>query len=360
MAIYIFLFLCFLIPALQQAITHKRNDFFYVVIIASSIIVAVRYQIGNDWRAYVDYYTGTPGLFDIKFSEYSREWLFFLFFSFFKTFGCPYQVAFFFFSLVTSWVLLYAIKKFYNRYLFLSFLIYFSYHFLQYETNMIRHGMAASWIFLSMYYSSKENLKKYIICVMVAFMFQSIGIIFLPFYWLYRINLNKKWLLVIFGACLFVFISIDLFALVGIAPLFQDNVDYYLNDYYAGKDVTSYGITTGILFNLVIALYARFFALKKEYQESMAVRVAINALLYSFFFALALNSVAIFVERIVGILNMTIIIILPMLMDFINKRYRLLFLCGILAYCIMFFTAIMHTKGGPKDQFQYIPYSYKL
>ena len=361
MLIYIILFILFLIPAIQQALVNKKNILFFVGILLSAILAGVRFRVGNDWPEYVEYYNTLPELDSLKnLSQYRYESLYTILNSLFKTLGFGYQFFFFVFSLITTTVLLYAICKFNKRYLYLSFLIYFSYHFLPYEMNMIRQGIAASWIFLGFYYSSVGDLRKYLLCILVAFLFQSIGILFLPFYWLNRIKWNRKWMLISLGACFFVYLSLDFLSFIDYAPLFQNQINYYATDYYSGQETSSYGITMGLVFNFVVAVFAWQCALKKEYENSMITRVAVNALLYSFIIGIALNNMAIFVERIVGILNMTIIIILPRLIDYFNKRHRFIFLCGIILYCLLFFRATVYTKGGYKDQYQYIPYTYKL
>lgn len=360
MAVYILLFILFLIPAFQESLLKQKNYAFSLVFIFASIIVAVRYQVGNDWSNYVKDYQTTPELSDLKPKHFEREFLYVILVSFFKTIGGGYQILFFFFSILTTGTLLIGIYKFEKKCLFLAFLIYFSYHFLQYEMNMVRHGIAASWMFLAFYYSSQRDFKRYLLYNIIAALFQAFALIFIPFFWLNRINFNWKKLLIITGIGVFVFVSLDLFNVGLTIPFFQNRINYYLDDYYSGTDNTSYGISLGMIFYFVLAIFARFFIFKREYEESMLYRVIINALIYSFVVGVALNSVAIFVERIVGVLNMTSIILLPMIMNRYKKEKKLVIFAFIILYCIFFFRAVLLTPGPMGIGFHYVPYMYKL
>lgn len=360
MTIYILLFILFLIPATQESLYKQKNYFFYFIIFLSSLLVAIRYQVGNDWENYVGYYQDIPDMFHLKLKDFNREFLFVLMVSLFKTIGFGYQILFFAFSIMTSGILLRGIYKFDRSCLFLSFFIFFCYHFIPYEMNTVRHGIATSWVFLAFYYSSQKDLKKYLLLIVIASMFQAFALVFIPFYWLNSLNLNLKTLILFVGGGLFVYASLDLMGIGLALPLFQSNIDYYLNDYYAGEEVVSYGISMGMLFNFILALYARFVIFKREYEESYKYRVIVNSLFFSFIVGLAFNSVGIFVERIVSVLNMTIILLLPMFMYRYKKGSRVLAFGFIVLFCILYYRAILYTAGPQGIGYQYIPYMYKL
>lgn len=362
MIIYALLFFLFLLAALQQTVFKQRTILFALTIVLSAIIVGIRYKVGNDWGEYVDYYKTIPILEHLRnLSYYRYENLYTILNSLFKTAGLGYQFFFFVFSLTTSVILLIAIRNFNRKYIYLSFLIYFGYHFLQYEMNMIRHGMAASIIFLAFYYSAEKKLGRYMLCIFVASMIQLFSLIFIPFYWLNRIRINGKGLLIIMSISIILYVLMDFFSITTSIPLFQHQIEYYLGDFYVNRrDESSYGITVGMVFYFIVGLLARFKYMRFSYENDSQSRVLINLLLFSFIIGLSLNQVGIFVERIVGVVNMSIIVVLPQFLDIFPGKKRMLFLCGIFIYCLWSFNTSVHMKGNNNRVYQFVPYNYHL
>ena len=166
-------------------------------------------------------------------------------------------------------------------------------------------------------------------------------------------------LCIMLGVALTIYLVMDFFSIEFALPIFQHQMDYYLGDFYSDKDESAYGISSGLIFYLIIGVISRFFILEKEYKNNYKIKTVINLLIYSFIVGLALNQIGILVERIVGILNMGCMIVLPLLYDKFRGHLKLICFSCIIVLCVLFFYSSLYTRGG-YNKYQYIPYTYKL
>lgn len=85
----------------------------------------------------------------------------------------------------------------YSPYLFVSVLFYFVHSFLLKEYVQIRAGLSSAICLYSIRYIENRNVRKYILCTIIAMSIQFSSIIFFPLYWLYHLmnHKNDKYLL---------------------------------------------------------------------------------------------------------------------------------------------------------------------
>lgn len=137
----------------------------------------------------------------------------------------------------------------YSDYPIFSLFLFISISFLDVP---LRQVLATSFFIYSFKYILNENLKKYLICFLFAFMFHYSSIIMIPVYFLSRYSFKWYTYIIIF------FLSFFIGQFVNIYSLFGFFLDFFKKSY---GDVDRVGLTTGMLlyvFVFLCCLYGYF------------------------------------------------------------------------------------------------------
>lgn len=361
MTVYIIFLFLFILSSYLEVIHHKHYNWWWIVIFFAIIIVGFRYEVGSDWAGYVSYYD--KNRYDtwntIVNGEFEPMYMILMLFS--KALGFNSQVFLTLFSSISIGVLIIAIKRLCGSYYCTSFLLYYCLHFFQFQFNMIRHGMAASFIVLSIYYVYKHEKKKFLLCILIAFLFHKTAIPFVCLYFFDRFNLSKIRMLFL-GVCAgLIYIYVSVSGLLDALPLFQDKIDYYLYDYYGGHiEDFAYGISLGLLFLCFLSFFARFGPTKSFYDDDNLYKVLVNIAFVAFLISVSFNQIPIIVERYVSILNTVIIILFPYLFyGFKNNKKRFVLWSLIIIYCVLLFSKNLAINPETKTN-QFIPYKMRI
>lgn len=155
--------------------------------------------------------------------------------------------------LIYSFLVLYLIKKaldneqkysIYPWMLFLSIPIFF-FNF----TSLIRQSVAVAIVFYSYKYIKNRNKKKYLTTIFIAYLFHSTALFILPQYFLYRLKLSKRKLLLLFCAS---FLSKPLLIIILKSNLFSKYRIYITNSIGDGGKIIYYLI---ILLGILVLLF---------------------------------------------------------------------------------------------------------
>lgn len=216
------------------------------------IIGGLRFEVGADWYNYEDMFFGNESWSDV-FSS-SKEYLFHVFSYFFKVSFNDYSVFVFAFFLMSFSLKFIFIKK-YSPDIFLSLIIYIYTVFAIYDLNGIRQGMALGVGLLSVKYILDQNLFKFIGMVTIASLFHLSAIILIPFYFLSRMKMTNKQMLISF--LLIFIISLPFRSFLKNSQIIQtlfnsDTFEHY--SVYATS--TDYALDVPII---SIAVFQRFF-----------------------------------------------------------------------------------------------------
>ncbi|MFT0334817.1 EpsG family protein [Bacteroides thetaiotaomicron] len=125
-------------------------------------MVGFRYNIGADWETYVIIYNRQiPSLLDPEY-RILMEPLFWILGSLCKTLGLSYACFFIILSLISFVVLFIVIRRIGCGYIYLPILLYFCLFFCQFQLNIVRHGIMASFVWLAFSYIKECSLKKFV------------------------------------------------------------------------------------------------------------------------------------------------------------------------------------------------------
>jgi len=221
-----------------------KADISILKYIACTIIIFIgglRYEVGADWFAYEKLFDGIESFSDLFL--YREEKLFMIFQYVCKTIFDSY--SFFVFVLFT--LTFYLKFKIFNKYstdVFFSLIIYVYTLFLIYDVNGIRQGMAMTLVLMSITAIKNKNKYLFILLILAACLSHTSALIFVPFYWLSKIQIShKKFLLITFFTLV---ISVVVQKVILNSSLFQyflimdsfSHYSYYLEDDAATKQIS--------------------------------------------------------------------------------------------------------------------------
>ena len=163
--------------------------FLFVSFILPLFISAARYAVGTDYFNYINYYF-IPMLNGGKLPFSSKEYAFILLIKF-ATLINEYQVIFIISSMLILLFIFKGIWKYNSKY---KIYIYIMYIFLIFPTsfNNIRQNISIAILIYNLNSIFEKNLRKYILFSILAILFHSSSIIFLPMYFIYNKILIKN------------------------------------------------------------------------------------------------------------------------------------------------------------------------
>ena len=364
---WVVFFILFLFSYVELISARQSLVLLRCVTLFIACMVGFRYNIGADWETYVIIYNRQiPSLLDPEY-RILMEPLFWILGSLCKTLGLSYACFFIILSLISFVVLFIVIRRIGCGYIYLPILLYFCLFFCQFQLNIVRHGIMASFVWLAFSYIKECSLKKFVFFLLIAAGFQLAALAFFPFYFLLnRCYMQKSVVTLIFISLIFVMLGVSqkILLLGTKIPVFGEFVNYYILDFYGRNVDASYGFSVGMIVNLFLFLFL-YFGMRSVYNDiSNHLKIFVNLLLYSFILSCFFNAYAVFVERLVSVTNMTLLFILPYVLHkiFIGKVNKTIAFACIVVYAMLMFTKTLYTPVplGGKYEYQFIPYQYSF
>lgn len=163
----------------------KAKIAFYTIIGLGILIIisALRYQVGTDYNNYLDYYI-VYSVLDFKdIISYANELLFILVIKIAYVFQEP-QIMFAIIAFLTIYITYRAILTQKEKLsITLAFALYVFLYYM-YSLNIIRQALAIAIILYSYKYILQRDFRKFLLMVIIATLFHTTALLFLPFYFL--------------------------------------------------------------------------------------------------------------------------------------------------------------------------------
>ena len=216
----------------------------------------------------------------------------------------------------------------------MAFLVYLSLFFCNYQFNIIRHGILASFVLLALSYLANNKTLKALICVLIGSCFQVAGLVFVPLVFFMNKTCSKKAVFIIICVSFAFYLAGFSSKIVGFFPTLAaiDRISSYVD---AGKDDV-YKLSIGIIGFLCIALYS-FFFMNKEYEKQSSFRIMTNMLVCGFVFFCFFNGFSALVQRIGNLMNLGVIVVLPFILDNTKHKKRVIVLLLVTAYLALYY-----------------------
>lgn len=336
MFFYYALFLIFYILGIKTYITGKRDpDWVITLIIAIvSYFVACRVDVGADWAGYVDFYynkevgDGRDFLEIEPLFRFSRDILYFC--------GFSHQGFFFLSSLFSLLALFYVSKKLHIENASLVLLVYVSLFFCHNQLNVLRTCIMASFVWVGFAYI-EQSLFKSILFVLIGAGFHLIAIVYLPLLFMIKKCISKKtYTIVIIIDIAMIILSLGTKILDSIPFLSAlGRASFYLDpeSHFREKE---YGLTLGLLFNIILCIYIRF-KYYREYETNNSLRCILNILLVNLFLACLLNGFPALIERVCGTLSLTLCFVWPYILLHSKGIYKWHWIAPFTIYLLLFY-----------------------
>ena len=177
-------FLIYTITDFIRITPPRRNLFVFLFVLFIIIIGGLRHQIGTDWTPYLELFE------DAVFTKQSIEPLFVFLSRTILFLGGKYPSFVFIIFTIAFLLKIWTFNKL-SKSIFISLIVYFGFWFYVYDLNQIRQGFSLGLVGLAFYFTYTNNLKFFIISVILATSMHYSAIIFFPFYFIRNISLNK-------------------------------------------------------------------------------------------------------------------------------------------------------------------------
>lgn len=201
------IFLLFLLWQKLKGFQNRRKIFCFFAVLVLFLISAMKEITANgDLRGYANAYSTLPfrsyaSLYTEWRADELKDFGFYAFGKFFADLDIPVEVWMGCIALIFAC----GCGAFFCRYsedCFLSILIVMTLGYYSFTLSGLRQTVALSVIFLAYHFLLKKKPVHFILSVLVAFLFHSSALIFLPAYWIAKLKIGKKQLVIIVIALL--------------------------------------------------------------------------------------------------------------------------------------------------------------
>lgn len=347
-----------LIVALTERIRKKtfNNTIITAVFMLAAVIVACRVEVGADWANYMFiFYNGydSTGLRDSS----SMEPVFMLIRSFFFYSGFTHAIFFLILSLISLFAIRKAAEIFGIKYFMTVFLVYYSMFFLNYQFNIVRHGLMTSFVWLSFAYKSKGEIKAAIVSIIIALGFHVTALFFVPFLFFLDKKMPTYFVFITVGisyCAFFLQFSKRVITFFPILSEIERTASFVTNEEFM-KD---YGLSLGNQIQVFLFLFL-FFRYRTSYNNSPGNRMLLNALLYNFALICFLNSFSAIISRVCNVFFMTMVFLLPLFLEMLRKPINRI-AAMFLVVCYMLLT-LPKTFSVKEDGYsEMLPYRFEM
>ncbi|AWW32230.1 hypothetical protein DN752_19955 [Echinicola strongylocentroti] len=369
MGIYLFIYLwvaslTFVYFELTEKYRKQLKIAFYLLIIFLIFVTILRREVGTDYETYLRIYENSPTLsqfFRKPFNGVIEPG-----YSFLNVIAKISSLGFPFVSFVCICLILYnyhAASRHFNLNFYLVFLTYVGLYFFSHNFNVIRHGVATSFIWHSFsLLVNKNNKKNSIALLVISSFFHYMSLLFIPFLWIMNKKISYK---IIIGTLVFsiflILTKLDLVTKV-LDYLFywSPKYQFYKSVYYINVGAEgNYGIAMGVIFNLLLIFSLIIVKARENTSKSSSDvnKIIFNGFYFSLLFLLLLSFNGVFAERIGGVFYVSLIFLLPLIfkMYFDERKVRFLFSMIFVLYIGMYYFKGISVKEAD-GEYQYLPY----
>ncbi len=319
----------------------KKKLFLVISVIQMSLIVGLRYKVGADYLTYekMFYSFGTgenilKGYLRVEAGYQVLNWTFY-------NLNIPFWGLCLFIAFITHFFLAKAVYNWCLTYkeTFLAIYLYISLFFFYHSMNMMRQGAAMTIGLYALTCLTSNKKRKYLIFILISSIFHSItAIVFLSFFLLKDIEINKKTIMLYFGTAVFLVVGYEYISRIALYTKYA----VYLGEYYNKSGLlSSYA-------NLIvrILMMAIFIILGKYMEQNKKRNILFNMIILCTIFQIVTIRTSVF-ARITTPLFLAYIILIPCAIRELHSRYKnFLWLVGLIVatlYQIVYYS-IMKTS----------------
>ena len=226
--------------------------------------------------------------------------------------------------------------------LFVPFL--FSFGFIFFSNNIVRQSLAIALFIYSIRFIEERKFWRYILSVLLIFMFHTSAILLVPFYWIGRIRLSKSyWVLVIL--CSIIFYKINIFhSLISLVALLIPKYATFIG--LAGHDEFKGGLGLSLILLIILGISVALFA--EFVQRNERHRIYFNLFLMGVCFSIMLFNSAYF-YRFTFYMFYIVVFLIPIIVKNIEKINfsRITFAYFFLLSLVWWIKALLFNDGEP-------------
>lgn len=245
-------------------------SFFTIILVCICGLRSIKIGLDTPQYYFLFHDVSKTGNLFKSLKEVNTEWGFVLYQYIISLFG-NYYVFLFITAIITIVPVMWIIYK-YSKIPWLSIVLFILFGYFTFYMSGLRQAIAMSFCIIAFHYSSQNKLIKYLICISIAFLFHQTAIIFLPIYWMKRIQLNK---FVIAGTIVLIGLS---FVLRGI--IYNLLMSFSRIDYSGAEDAGGIRMFISMLFFIVLGFVMLEKIKKNEITRSLLYMMIIGAVLW--------------------------------------------------------------------------------
>ena len=350
---FIVFFICFLLT-LFDFLTKSRYVKNLLLIGYGVLIVffaGIRWETGTDWESYVFAFYVINNNTKLGVSGYELFYELFIFLS--STLIKKYTFILFTTATTIYLLTLSSVKK-YSPYPLFSFLLLLSYS-INSSGFGYRQDLAIAITFFSLYYIINNKVYHFIALVIIATFFHQSAIVFLPAYWIAKINWNRKKIVI-----LFLFLTIIYFltnSVSDIAAIYSDTAEMKVSG-YTELDEEQKTMDKGDPIMLLIkglsnrfVLFIPALLLFHKNKENVVFKGILNIFIFGISLYVIFSPLGVVFLRFTRYFDIFHILLIPLAV-YLTKGYTRIFLILFyLIFCIIKFSLVILN-----DENVYVPY----
>lgn len=176
-----------------------------ITIMLLAVVAGLRNVGGSDFNVYRNIYNNIPTLggffrdyevLDDKYMTLGVERLYLFFNSLFKTCGISYYGFIFAHSLFIVFVTYYALRRYTCEFTIVIFIFLYKFYFYNVFISL-RQPITMAIFFIMLRYMEKRDWKRYFLLAIICFMFHTAALVLFPLYFLNRLKLSKKLIIIL-------------------------------------------------------------------------------------------------------------------------------------------------------------------
>ncbi len=372
--IFIIILLILIVGSYIEFVSEKRKKplFFYI---AASVLLVIacgfRGFVGADYGVYRDMYTGFSIYVDYSdvfqkaiFKQNNNlniEWIFVLV----NKLLFDLQQPFYMVTFVIVTLSLFLKSSFFIKYSptpTLSLLMLYMPLFLIAESGQMRQAIGSSFAIYGLHYAIKRKFFMYLLFIYLAIGFHKTNFIFLPAYWLIRINLDKNKII----ALLVVSVLLSPFEIYNYAGSFlgflapQDissGFDGYINDGQFGAQLGFQKTDILYIFIIILIIYYNDTACEKIYYYEYFRNLAV----FGFCIFYLVKGNRIFAIRLPGVyVFFGITMVMPAIAYAVKEKFRSYFVYFMVLLYSLYMTYSFTINNGERANFTIDSYDNQL
>lgn len=262
MVIYYGIFFILVILAFIEVLGIKiKKHFALLIIILFFLLAAFRWEIGTDWESYLSNFRIAN---DMGLIEYIKV------FSGFYEYGYVILTGIigfltnnynFYLSFVALIIFILTYSRLFSRskLIYISLLAIFCFSFA-YMFSVPRQGIAIAVVFYSIKYIEEKSKFKFIIAVLIATMFHSSALIFLPAYFIFYLKISvKKYLIGMFLALFCGIAAVEILSFINNMGILPGKISERISSYLTTKYVDN--ASRALIVDILIKTLTRGFVI---------------------------------------------------------------------------------------------------